>query len=656
MPRNPLYNNGRTDAQSNGLTHENKATNPNKGWRQGMNTFNNSYDFANTERFADVTPFFYLDCVSRDELPFKSGYNLSSYTLQSPIEDDINKHRFYSMVPYRAILPNTWELFYTNPTKGDDVPDDVYCNCDIVGRYTYFIDDDFASFSNPVSFLRFLLATESIFSTGSLLNTLKYNFWPWLYINREDNFDIWFDEHVPSYLRNFVVDREIQPNLFESVAVDDVVAKTFSARQISEHSMLDILRSGDFSDIRLGRTPESVNAQYQDIRSDFIDFISSTPLGRRFDDIGSPFVTYDVDLSAVIAYQITCVSQVTDASIDYLFNANLFRNVLFPLQAIDSFTYNGQFFLYETFSKHYLKTWFDSDHFCDTCCKLFSFAKSLKFGDYFTQMRPEPYGNGDLSIEENNAIEVTRKIVYQRFLNWNNRVGPKYEDYIKELTGMSPLPDATEPSLISHTIEPINSFQVENTGEAQLTNQNSVTTLLRSSSSGYAFDVVVSEPSIVLGLTSYDIKRLYTRVMDRSHLKDSRHDFFNPMLQYTGDQAVYGVELDSTRIGSQGGIDNLPAIGYNTKDIHYKMQVSTASGAFITTLRSWAFTTEDTDGNMSLSFGINPEFIRNINSDFDRFYASNTGYSLGTYFHFILKYHNNLTHMKRAMDVAPDIL
>ena len=214
---------------------------------------------------------------------------------------------------------------------------------------------------------------------------------------------------------------------------------------------------------------------------------------------------------------------------------------------------------------------------------------------------------------------------------------------------MSPMPDSTEPSLITHFKEVVGSYEVENTGTAQLEDLNSVTTLLRNSSGGKSFDIVISEPSILLGLSSYDMERLYTRVMDRSHLKSDRFDFFNPMLQYTGEQDIKATELDSMRSPDE-------PIGYNTKDIHYKMQVSTASGGFINGLPSWAFTAENNDGDMTLKYGINPMFIRNANGDFDRFYGSLTGYSLGSYFHFILKYNNDFSDMSRAMDIAPDIL
>lgn len=685
MPNNPLYQSGRIDARNNGLTHDNKASNPVKKYSQGMNTFNNSYMFATTERFADISPFLYMDCISRDTIPFRSIHKLSSYTLQSPMMDEIYKHKFYSIVPYRSILPNTWEIFFANPTKGDDVPDDVYCNANLIRLYLEYLRDLIIKIQENAGLdtafimefgpkiLEFYIVTESIFSAGSLLSSLKYNFWSFLsdsYYSidyKVGTFDNVFDELVSKLLSFYSITYEVQPDKFEVIIPSSMTPEVSSNldydRVVSDHTFLDILRSGDYYSVNIASSSLMLNEEFTQIITSaneylinvFVYILSKYGFDGESIDIATvdlSSVGYDVDLSAIIAYQITCLSQATDPSIDYIFNANLFRETLFPLDTIERFTYNGRYFVYETFSKHYLESyWFNPQNFVDTCQKLFSYAKSLKFGDYFTQMRPQRTAVGDLDIDTSDgldALEITRKMVYQRFLNWNNRVGPKYEDYIKELTGMSALPDPTEPSLITHSQSVVGSYQVENTGDAQLSLDNSVTTLLRDTNSGFEFDIIISEPSILLGLTSYDMMRLYTRVMDRSHIKDSRFDFFNHMLQYTGDQDIKALELDAAS-------DDSP-IGYNTKDIHYKMQVNVANGGFITSLSSWAFTSELTDNDMTMKFGINPQFIRNTNGDFDRFYSSLTGYSLGTYFHFILKYTNDLSNMQRPMDVAPDIL
>lgn len=646
MARNPLYNNGRVDAQNNGLQHDNKATEPVKNYRQGMNTFNNSYRHATTERFADVSPFMALDLVERDKVPFRSTHKLASYTLKSPMMDEIYKHKFYSIVPYKAILPNTWELFYVNPTKGDDIPDDAYCNFDIVGRWRWMYDgfvdylelgEDGLDDDKISRIVEFFIATESIFSTGSLLAKLKYNFWPYLYKNKSTNFDVFFDNTLTTLFGSVILEREIQVGRFERVAISQ---RQGVQRVVSLHTLLDYLRNGEYTNIQ-GLT----SSQVYDKLDSFTSFVGQF--------LPESWNTYDVDLSRVIAYQITCISQVTDASIDYLFNAQLFRNVLFPLQSPAVFTWNGQPVLYDTFSKAmFTEIWFSKANFSSTCQKLFSYAKSLKFGDYFTQMRPQPYAVGDRNLNIGigvDVVEVTRKIVYQRFLNWSNRVGPKYEDYIKSLTGMDALPDPTEPALITHSRGTVSGFEVENTGEAQLTEKNSVTTLLRDTGSSFEFNIVVSEPSILLGLTSYDMPRLYTRLMDRANLKENRFDFFNHMMQYIGDQEVKAIELDASQNPNRN-------IGYTTRDMQYKMQVDQASGGFVFALPSWGFTSEDSDNDKSLAYGINPEFIRNLNQDFDRFFSSLTGNSLGTYFHFILKYKNDFSEMERAMDVAPDIL
>ena len=71
-------------------------------------------------------------------------------------------------------------------------------------------------------------------------------------------------------------------------------------------------------------------------------------------------------------------------------------------------------------------------------------------------------------------------------------------------------------------------------------------------------------------------------------------------------------------------------------------------------LPSWAFVTDNSDGNPSGS-NIDPDYIRSSPSEFDRFYKSLTGYSLATYFHFIT-FNTNIVAPYRQMVYAPEIL
>lgn len=647
MPRNPLFNSPQIDAQSNGLTHDPAAVNPYKDWKQRTNHFDNSYRHATTERYADISPFMAIDAIPRDEIPFSVQVDTNTYTLSTPTVPDVFQHRFYSIVPYKAIIPNAWKLFYVNPTHGDDVPDDVYCNVDIVAAWWNMYNNvrDF-TLSQAIEFI---ISTESIFSTGSLFSKFKANLWPYLYQDRQTNFDTWFDTVFAPWVNNYIyVERSVGQNLFDRIICKSDT-NVSGVRVVKLRTLLDVLRSGNYRSI-LPIDGVNITSSLQAMLTSFISLVDSAISKHIIVDIPR---SYPIDLSRLIAYQITCVSQYTDSSIDYLFNADLFRNNF--ATSYDTFEYNDMIYRYDVFSRHMFESvhFSDIDNFNSTCQYLFTYQQSLKFGDYFTTSRPKPLANGDVDIDPNgdgsiNALETARRLVYVRYLNWSNRVGPKYEDYVKAQTGLDAFPEDTDAAPINHKQNLISSYNVENTGSAQLNSLESVTSLIKASDRGSEFSIFVTQPSIVLGLSSYDCERLYTRIMDRANLKDSRFDFFNERLQYTGDQPIYACELNATRSPDD-------PIAYTTKDMHYKKQVSHASGGFIFYLPSWSFSTEESDMDDSLTFGINPYFIRNINSDFDRFYKQLTGYSLGTYFHFAQRY-NNILPLTRAMDVAPDIL
>lgn len=122
-------------SEFNGIQVNHKSADPNKSYGQGLNKFNNSYDQAFTLRYADIHPFAIMDCNERDDIPFRSDHDLGTYTLQSPLKSEVNMHKTVALVPYQAILPNTWKRIYVNPTKGDDVPEDAFCDLNLIEKW-----------------------------------------------------------------------------------------------------------------------------------------------------------------------------------------------------------------------------------------------------------------------------------------------------------------------------------------------------------------------------------------------------------------------------------------------------------------------------------------------------------------------------------------
>lgn len=649
MPRNPMLSSGR-DAQNTGVNRPDRSSEPQKNYIQRSNDFDLSYSHLATLRFADVHPFFAMDALPADRLPFRSFHELRSYTLQSPMMSDIKLHKSFTMVPMQAILPITWDRFIVNPTKGDDIPDDVYCNYPIIHKLRNFVLYQFnngapslSDASKSVAFTKIAIALECVFSSGSLLACLGLDFsklWP--------DFDSFFDTSLVPMLRTLPIKLGVDfGNISGTFAINSEVANSVAATYVDNmHDALDFLRDG--CDILSSSTvPSSF------IRED-LDSLS-TVIMDKLSQIGTDFrdvYNYKYDISKVIAYQLSCVQIMTDDSIDDIYTPSLFRQLIYEYTQPEFFTYNGGPVMYDEFSENRLSTITD---IYSLYTLLFSFRKSLKFGDYFIDARPQPYSVGDMSAEVKNgevsAIDTTRSILAQRFLNWSNRVGNKIHDYILALTGVSPTAKTDEPKYIIHEVFDVTGFEVENTGDQQRADV-SVTTQLKTQNDKYLFDIEINEYCIILGLAHFDVKRIYTGRVDRSNLKSNRFDFFNKFFQYAGDQDIKRIELSAA-------ISNpIDPMAYTTRHMQYKTAVSQAVGAFSNgVLPSWAFVNDEsievTHGIKI--FGINSDFIRNHNAEFDRFYSSLTGYSLGTYFHFIVKF-NNIADMERQMAVAPDIL
>lgn len=658
-------------AEFNGIQVNHKSADPNKSYGQGLNKFNNSYDQAATLRYADIHPFAVLDCNERDDIPFRSDHDLGTYTLQSPLKSEVNMHKTVALVPYQAILPNTWKRIYVNPTKGDDVPDDAFCDLNIVAewkQYRQYVLDQYAILDDDQEkwqlCIEYLIATESIFSCGSLLSAFKMNFHSFMTaLADNDNSTISSGDlkDVPPFDASFDVlcnlifnddgpgisiykaDEDGAP-LRLTTRYDYVEGFMSSYQLVSPHVMLDHLRERDYDRIYTGlRGGDHLSVGY--VLQALYSMIVSLDI---------PLDGYYTSFERPIAYQLAVAKFMSDDSIDNVFDASTFRNNFSALMDYgDFFEWNGQPFIYDIFSRHNLEKAFKPETFADACSLLFSFRKSLKYGDYFVSSRPNAYAVGDVNAPVINnfvsAIDITQSISEQRFTNWNNRAGMSYEEYVKGLTGSTVMPDITEPLFVSHEVFKLSGFEVENTGAAQQeSGTNSVTTLLRSSKSDWMFDIGITDVCVLVGLAHFDMKRLYTRTMDRAVMKKNRFDFFNKFFQYTGDQDIKHIELDAAHNESA-------VFAYITRYMQYKQQVSHATGGFLGPLRSWANVSQNS--REFVNYGrINSDFIRNSNGDFDIFYGSLTGYSLGTYFHFAVYFHNDFSEMRRAMDIAPDIL
>lgn len=286
---------------------------------------------------------------------------------------------------------------------------------------------------------------------------------------------------------------------------------------------------------------------------------------------------------------------------------------------------------------------------------LLSMQRSLRFKDYFVGSRTRPLAVGDVDVQTNSegkvsVIDITKNIMMQKFLNQVNRIHRTLKEYSRGIFGQSPMFDPTEVMFIGSTEEVIGASETENTGAGQLSEPQTITSHLRSSSSRFAFTFDVPEFGTIIAITSFDIARPYIGVTDRETFHVDRFDDFNPYLQHIGDQPVFGPEINATQAS---------AFGYQLRYSEYKQRLDRAVGGFVGNFLPGyaAIASPETFGPLELQteIHINSDFIRAHSYEFDQFYLALTNFSPAGYFHFIIR-DDYEVNINRPMEAAPSIL
>lgn len=689
MPKN-------LNGQQAGVVHGDQVNDPSVRVIKGKNQFPQSFHHPSSCRYGEVDPVAAIRCERGDVIPYKFVTDLDTFTMASPMRSKVNQYAAAFKVPMQAIYPRNWEIMYSHPVQGDDVPEDTRALLDPIRFDTMYNDYirealDLGNAFYPY-YVRLILLKELIFSEGSLFSKFNMHFSSYKLnvvkatspqtVESRMYFDDWFDTVFAPWLKQaFAASLEFAEvdrtaNFYHLMTHDeenrqyyivvqdgsDLIgeqAVNWTGRYISFRRALELLRTGEYE----------VNFGDYDFGDNQITYTST---GLSFFE--------DVNIEPIIAYQLCCAHFFTNSKVDFVYTAQIWRDNMqsllfgvgldipnFPLRVsyLPSFDYNGVTYLYDVFSKGCLDAGFFLEPFVLTSetywagtaflFNLFSFQRSLRYADYFTGAHPLPLAVGDIDAPvidgKVNAIDMTKKLQLTRYLNKVNISGPRFQDYLLALFG-GKIPEAPKDVPVRLSVEKfdVSGFEVNNTGEAQQSPDNPVisTTNLRLSDSRYMFEANIDEPCWIIAVQYFDVQRIYSRTMDRFAFHRNRFDDFIPDMQFIGDQPIYQRELDITL-----GNPDMP-YAYNLRYMEYKNRYSYASGLYARKLKSWAFVTDNNDGNPSVN-NISPEYIRSSPSEFDRFYKSLTGYSLGTYAHFIT-FTTNVVSPYRQMVYAPEIL
>lgn len=641
---NPLYN---TNDSPNGATQPTKAVN-----REAVhvsnthNTFDMSYFNYKTQKFGQYEPFFYMEGIPGDTIPFANSHNIRALPLSSPFLSSLKLNKDFFLIPNQAIQPNTWELIFKKPAQGDDVPDDVQ------NIFPLFVDDDKFVLSNlldmisnnvnytesPERVLWSYLMLELFLSSGSLLYQLGYKLNPIFLV--DDELRMSFDS---------VFDRVFSdPEFYLSIKVNGT---TYDSNTVSVYQLLSLLRFYG-SDVEI-----------QAVEFVYVPAISSVTNLPSYE----PNTDY-IRMDRLVAYQLACSQYYVNPNVDFIYNAQLYRDNLWnllklacPYATIQTFDYNGSTVLYDNCSEYYYQffawNFFDYDEAdfslgFDYLNALFGLRESLRFGDYFTDSRTRPLAPGENTVpvvdSSIDVIDMSRSIIYQRFRNAVVKLGNNFGDYLRGIFHTSPSPDYHIPKFIVHQDFDVSGFEVSNTTSAD---QGSIVTNLNTQDDRHVFEIEIDMPCIILGISSFSVPRAYMQTKERFFMHKDRYDMFNPMLQYFGDQPIFNIERSDV-------FSNTSVFGYQSRFNEYKQRYSVVSGGFTNVLPAWTFVADPMYNPAlpdDLSENQSPAFIRAHDYEFNRFLSRVPGLSLGTGFHFIIVY-NNKCVSTRPLEVNPNTL
>lgn len=716
MPLNPLQNDKKFDAANTGQYRVDMQNNTRLVRKLPHSTFDNSFDVLQTARFGEVKPFAAIMCEPDDVHTLRDDCRIRTFTLKSPISDMLNYHRAFYQVPLSSILPNTYELFYANPQKGDDVPDDVYTEFAMpfmslfnimayqlfgvapssVTEEVEFVSD---AVHQPLRALEAFALLAKIATNDSLMSNMGCSTKNMLFFQGK-TLDEWIDTKwmqgtfdLSTSVTGCRIDRVI---LMFYDDQSNPVSRTYYNTALGRRALLDVLarHAGEIEELTVQFTYGQGTKNQQNLTSSYSKMITGFIPREFFDfsnlDTGTLNIRpFSVDHLPLVAYQQSVAQFITVDFIDQVYTSKLWMQNMQSLQdsIIDiyiknnsaslskTFSYNGVNVPYDIFSSHNMSymyafiatstyqtlTYQDQlKNFLGFISNLYMPAESLLYGDYFTGGRLEPLAVGNVAIDVSgdsvSALDITRNLQVQRFLNKINRTGSQIQDYILGLFGVTPVAVTPQPKYISYEVQGISGSEVDSTvttGLAPEQQQGYPTLLLNSQNSKYAFEVYVSDPSVIIGVEWFSLKRYYVGAIWRDFFRRNRFDYFQPDLQNVGDQALYVQELGHIPNNDIGSLDDLTAeaFAYHLRDTHFKQRYDIATGGFSRqdVLPSWA---NIFDFSENQKVYLSSDFIRNYNTLLDKFYASLTGVSDTSYFHFMLTHRVTLTS-SRPMQAKP---
>ena len=631
-----------------------------------------------TYRFGEYGVIFADENIEKDSFTWRLPHEIRSFMLKAPLMQNMKLHKDMFWVPKMAIIPNSWEKLNIIPERGDTAPDNADTmvlgfDSKIAGLTRDLATDIIADIENLISenkedtgisntILKLALWCEMFYSRGSLLNACGYPMGAYWTNNDATNktnlhkFGYWFDKIINKLFD--CSDRYTLTIGEDSYSVYKTEEECIKQKSMSIRTALCKMRDDFRWQIEANPTEETQDFTW------FEDDNNWWNVSLLVADEERPF-----NYERLVAYQIACAHYYTNDKIDFVYTAQLYRELIssyvLEYDNTETYTYNGITVLYDWLSGQYMDILLQMSLYENLnenalwayYRAIFGFNRSLRFKDYFTGSRANPLTVGEYKIPVNDnevsVIDVTKSILWQKMGNALQKVGNRLEKQKKQLMGVDMKPDYHNPFWLGHTEDSIGTPETQGTGEAvfdeSLRNgaKLPVASEFRSAAGRMQFSASLDREGIVLAIMYFEIPRLYVNSVERFWYFENQFDKFNTYLQFTGDQPVSIAELDITK-----KMEN--TFGYQGKHMEYKQKVGVAWGGFVNDLPGWCFIADNTRNGISMET-IGPSYIRSLQTEVDELFQSLNGYSLDTYYHFICKHNlENVAH--RAMAARPGIL
>lgn len=177
-----------------------------------------------------------------------------------------------------------------------------------------------------------------------------------------------------------------------------------------------------------------------------------------------------------------------------------------------------------------------------------------------------------------NLEEIRRAAALQKFVEVE-RNSQSYIDYLKANFNVN-FPDgrAQEPIYITGSSQPVVVSDVVNTADV---NQGKIVGTAAGYSKGQKGNIYVHEHGLIMGICVFTYKPKYLYALPKLHTKTQRFDFFNPIFDGIGEQAIKRVELSNNTENPEN------TFGYVPRHFEYRSSFDMVTGEMATLYRQW---------------------------------------------------------------------